>query len=337
MRGSEFFSSVALLLLRANAVQSESSEDGAIICDKERIGGYNESLMYYPNGWNEKSPDDGFVCMTVYNSTPAYDATWNWGANIQDVHSYPYVRFGHEDLPMRLSSMRSIRLSTKWIMTPGALSELPRTFSSSVWDDNKETLESNNIEANAAWDFFLDNDRNTTMYPQEAAIEFMVWLGSVGDPWWLGRLNGTILANVTLGDAEFSLYYGRNSGGTHVFTAVPRDGEDILSIDEDFYPLFEFILEQAHKHPDTPDDLPKDPYLGIVEFGSETWFSEGNVTFTAANFGMELDGDVEESSDDDANKNDTSDEDEENHAETLIGLPTFGYTVAIGLMVKALW
>lgn len=133
------------------------------------------------------------------------------------------------------------------------------------------------------------------------------------------------------------MYYGRNSGGTHVFTAVPRDGEDILSIDEDFYPLFEFILEQAHKHPDTPDDLPKDPYLGIVELGSETWFSEGNVTFTAANFGMELDGDVEESSDDDADKNDTSDEGEENHAETLIGLPMFGYTVAIGLMVKALW
>lgn len=37
-----------------------------------------------------------------------------------------------------------------------------------------------------------------------------------------------------------------------------------------------------------PDDLPKDPYLGIVEFGTETWFSDGNVTFTAAGYSMKL-------------------------------------------------
>lgn len=140
--------------------------------------------------------------MRVDNSTPAYDATWNWDTDIQDVHSFPYVRFGSDDLPMRLSNIRSIRLSTEWIMIAGALSELLRTFSKSVWSKNKKKVEKNNVQANAAWDFFLDNDRNKTIYPQEAAIEFMVWLGSVGDPWWLGRLNGAILSNVTLGDAE---------------------------------------------------------------------------------------------------------------------------------------
>ncbi|KAH7161136.1 concanavalin A-like lectin/glucanase domain-containing protein [Dactylonectria macrodidyma] len=240
------------------------SPDSAVIYNEDRLSEFTDSLMYESKSTtrNDKSPDDGFVCMTVYNSTPAYDATWNWGADIQDVHSFPYVQFSHKELPIRLSSIRSIRLST------------------------------DKVQANAAWAFFLNNDRNTTLYPQYAAIEFMVWLGSVGDPWWLGRLEGTILSNVTLGDTEFSLYYGRNSGGTHVFTAVPSTGEDILSIDEDFYPLFEFILKKAHSHPDTPDDLPTDPWLGIVEFGSETWFSDGNVTFTAANFGMQLDGEI---------------------------------------------
>lgn len=144
-----------------------------------------------------------------------------------------------------------------------------------------------------------------------------------------------------------SLYYGRNSGGTHVFTAVTRNGEDVLSFDEDFYPLFEYILEQAHKHIDTPNDLPKDPWLGIVEFGTETWLSDGNVTFTAADFGMELNGPAgnrtgTNSGDDDGaggKENDgddktSSDNDEEDHASTL-SRSMVGYVLSAILMTSA--
>ncbi|KAJ4255986.1 hypothetical protein NW762_009060 [Fusarium torreyae] len=275
-------------------IGQEDGEDDQVNEEIVAIFGCDKSLglnkIDYPNAWNKKSPKNGFVCLKVDNSTPAFDATWNWDKNIEDVHSFPYVRFNHEDLPMRLSDLESIRLSTDWIYTPGSPSKLPRDFSNSVWASNKAKLESEGVQANAAWDFFLDDDRNRTLYPQVAAIEFMVWLGRVGDPWWLGRENNTILSNVTLGETEFSLFYGRNLGGTHVFTAVTRDSQDVLSFNEDFYPLFEYILEQAHKHIDTPNDLPKDPWLGIVEFGTETWLSDGNVTFTAANFGMNLRG-----------------------------------------------
>ncbi|KAF4451309.1 hypothetical protein F53441_5730 [Fusarium austroafricanum] len=241
----------------------------------------------YPNAWNKKSPKSGFICLRVDNSTPAFDATWNWDKNIEDIHSFPYVRFNHADLPIRLSNLSSIRLSTKWIYTPGSPGQIPRDFSSSKWAENKAELASTGVQANAAWDFFLDDDRNRTLYPQAAAIEFMVWLGRVGDPWWLGRKENSVLSKVTLGETEFSLFYGKNSGGTHVFTAVTQDNRDILSFDEDFYPLFQYILEQARKK---VDDLPKDPWLGIVEFGTETWLSNGNVTFTAANFGMRING-----------------------------------------------
>lgn len=141
-----------------------------------------------------------------------------------------------------------------------------------------------------------------------------------------------------------SLYYGRNSGGTHVFTAVPCDGEDILSIDQDFYPLFEFILKQAHKHPEIPDDLPRDPYLGIVEFGTETWFSDGDATFTAANFGMKLDGDGDLNGSNSSENNSTSEHggdssggDDDSAAVMLDGLPVFLYTMAVMLIVRALW
>ncbi|KAF4466734.1 hypothetical protein FALBO_6399 [Fusarium albosuccineum] len=348
--------SSAFALLSGVASAASDSDRVETICGKQRFGEFNDSLMYYPNAWNKKSPKDGFVCMKVDNSTPSFDATWNWEKNIEDVHSFPYVRFGHEDLPMRLSNLKSIRLSTEWMYTRGSPSKIPRDFSNSVWAENKAELQGGKVQANAAWDFFLDDDRNRTLYPQVAAIEFMVWLGRVGDPWWLGRQENTILSNVTLGETEFSLYYGRNSGGTHVFTAVTRNGEDVLSLDEDFYPLFEYILEQAHKHTATPDDLPKDPWLGIVEFGTETWLSDGNVTFTAANYGMKLDG-TKETQDDgnssntdsagggqdsdgsgNADKTDSSDQsdstgsDQEDHAAALMDRSILRYTLTVALL-----
>ncbi|KAJ3549578.1 hypothetical protein NM208_g436 [Fusarium decemcellulare] len=347
--------SSAFALLSGVASAASDSDRVETICGKQRFGEFNDSLMYYPNAWNKKSPKDGFVCMKVDNSTPSFDATWNWEKNIEDVHSFPYVRFGHEDLPMRLSNLKSIRLSTEWMYTRGNPSKIPRDFSNAVWAENKAELQGGKVQANAAWDFFLDDDRNRPLYPQVAAIEFMVWLGRVGDPWWLGRQENTILSNVTLGETEFSLYYGRNSGGTHVFTAVTRNGEDVLSLDEDFYPLFEYILEQAHKHTATPDDLPKDPWLGIVEFGTETWLSDGNVTFTAANYGMKLNG-TKETEDDgnssnadstgggqnsdgggNADKTDSSDpsdstgSDEEDHAAALMDRSVLRYTLTVAL------
>ncbi|KAF9771517.1 hypothetical protein IL306_010840 [Fusarium sp. DS 682] len=236
---------------------------------------------------------------------------------------------------MRLSDLESIRLSTDWIYAPGSPKQIPSDFSSETWAKNKAELASKGVQANAAWDFFLDDDRNRTLYPQVAAIEFMVWLGRVGDPWWLGRQNDSILSNVKLGETEF----------------------DILSFDEDFYPLFQYILEQAHKQIDA-DDLPNDPWLGIVEFGTETWLSDGNVTFTAANFGMDLKGNVTESErnstktggerEDGKDKGDDSDGekgsgdnstdskgDEEDDAVRLMSQSVLGYVIAAALVISA--
>ncbi|KAH6894725.1 concanavalin A-like lectin/glucanase domain-containing protein [Thelonectria olida] len=328
--------SIAALLLSAASAQAAYDYD-ATICGQKMYGDVTKSLMYNANAWNPKSPDDGFVCVKVDNSTPAFDATWNWDQDIQDVHSFPYVRFGSLDLPMRLSSLSSIRLSTDWVMTAGSPSEPPRTFTNSALESNAKALDKNKAQANAAWDFFLDSDRNRTLYPQDAAIEMMVWLGSVGDPWWLGREENTILSNITLGKTEFSLYYGRNSGGTHVFTAVPSDGEDVPSLDADFYPLFDYLLNEAPDHPDTPDDLPKDPWLGIVEFGSETWFSEGNVTFTAANFAMQLNEESGGNSTSGSGDDDKDDDDDDDNGAGVARFPLFGYFVTAGLILGVIF
>ncbi|KAM0410673.1 hypothetical protein ACHAPD_010483 [Fusarium lateritium] len=165
-------------------------------------------------------------------------------------------------------------------------------------------------------------------------------------------------------DRDSSLFYGRNSGGTHVFTAVTKDNTDIISFEADFYPLFKFVLEQARKHIDAPNDLPKNPWLGIIEFGTETWLSNGNVTFTAANFAMDLKGNVSENdgnstgsgnggnktTGDDGDKggdrdkgsgNDDGDDstskgDEEDDARRLMSQSVLGYVVTAALVISAI-
>lgn len=157
-----------------------------------------------PNAWNEKSPDDGFVCMSIDNSTPAFDATWMWPENIADVHSYPYVRLNDDALPVRLSHIESMRLKSDWIMTLGSPRSPPRDFSSSTWAENKEELDDEGVTANAAWDFFLDGNRTRTYNPVDSAIEVMIWLGRVGHA---RPLEGDgVVTTITLGDHELYVF-----------------------------------------------------------------------------------------------------------------------------------
>lgn len=114
---------------------------------------------------------------------------------------------------------------------------------------------------------------------------------------------------------------------------MPPDGEDVLSLDEDFYPLFEYILEQAKSHPDVSEDLPEDPYLGVVEFGTETWFSSGNVTFTAANFGMKLNQPLDDNK---TKGTDGGSSDDEDNAASSIGMSMLSAMLPASLALIAL-
>ena len=86
--------------------------------------------------------------------------------------------------------------------------------------------------------------------------------------------------------------------------------------------------------------MPKDPWLGVVEFGTETWFSSGNVTFTAANFGMELNGDRNNStggtnSGDGGDANSSSEDN--GNAATSVGQSRLSYIVPAALLAGALF
>jgi hypothetical protein len=58
-------------------------------------------------------------------------------------------------------------------------------------------------------------------------------------------------------------------------------GEEITNFDEDVSPLLEYIWRNGL--------VPKTSYVGLIEFGSETWHSPEVVTFAARDFRMLID------------------------------------------------
>lgn len=75
-----------------------------------------------------------------------------------------------------------------------------------------------------------------------------------------------------------TLYSGQNSRGTSVFTWVSPS--DQTSFDEDISPLLQYLSSK--------DLVSADARLGLVEFGSETYHSGKNVTFSAGPFSMDV-------------------------------------------------
>ncbi|KAL2752020.1 glycoside hydrolase family 12 protein [Sodiomyces alcalophilus JCM 7366] len=319
-------SSLSLLLSLASAQSYD-----ATICGEDRFGEFSDPQVYLPNAWNKNSPDDGFVCMSVDNSTPAFDVTWMWPENIADVHSYPYVRLNDDALPTRLSTIESMRIKSDWMMTLGSPRSPPRDFSNRTWTKNKEKLDEVGVTANAAWDFFLDANRTRTYNPVDSAIEVMIWLGRVGHA---RPLEGDgVVTTIKLGDHTFQLYYQLNFRSRHVFTWILANGGDVTQFDEDVSPLFEYILNNPPPESDDEDaaEWPEDPYLGLVEFGSETWYSKDNVTFSVANFGLDLEVD-QEAVDKDRGSGGGDDED----AGMALGVPMFGIIAPVALLAGAI-
>ncbi|KAI8165069.1 hypothetical protein K4K49_008429 [Colletotrichum sp. SAR 10_70] len=248
----------------------------ATVCGKDKFTSEDTNYIFQSNAWAPVG--DGFQCVSIDQATPAFDATWSWDENPENVHSFPHVRFNSTKLPTRLDAIKTFRLATSWTMTAGNPgSSASRDFSTTAWEDSKANL--SGVVANAAWDFFVDKNKSRTYNPVDAEAEIMIWLGKVGNPYPL--MGDSILTNITLGSTEFSLWYDTNQRDQKVFTWVTRDGSDVNEFDEDVKPLFDYVLNSG--------EIDKESWLGLVEFGSEAWHSEDNTTFSAANFKMELD------------------------------------------------
>ncbi|CEI67620.1 unnamed protein product [Fusarium venenatum] len=259
-------------------VLARSPEGATTLCGKMTLEDKSRHLAYAVNAWNPTSK--GFQCMTVNqdDTNVWFNAPWLWEGDKDNVHSYPHVKFQSSKLPIPLAEITSMRLTGSWTMTEGFLETETPNFSSREWDENKSSLDNLGIKANAAFDMFLDADSTNSTDSVSAGIELMIWIGSVGDPW---PLKTKTLGTQKLGDREFTLYYGKNQRANHVFTWVPdEDVDDITEFDEDVSPLLEYVWRNGL--------IANSTYLGIVEFGSETWQSSTNVTFSAASYSLTI-------------------------------------------------
>ncbi|CVL00351.1 uncharacterized protein FMAN_09830 [Fusarium mangiferae] len=271
-------STTTLLQSSVSALAPRSPEDATTVCGKKTLNDKQRDLEYAANAWNPTS--EGFQCLTVNedDTNVWFNAPWMWEGDKDNVHSYPHVKFRPSKLPLPLAEITSMRLVGSWMMIAGSLETETLKFSSSEWDENKSSLVALGTKANAAFDMFLDTDSTKSTDSVLAGIELMIWIGSVGNPW---PLKTKTLGTQKLGDKEFTLYYGKNQRHNHVFTWVPdKDVGDITEFDEDVSPLLEYVWRNGL--------IANSTYLGIVEFGSETWQSSVNVTFSAASYSLTI-------------------------------------------------
>ncbi|KAK4444334.1 concanavalin A-like lectin/glucanase domain-containing protein [Podospora aff. communis PSN243] len=255
----------ALLALRAQQVAGAYD---ATVCDQKSYTS-SENLTFNPNAWN---PDgQGFQCISIHDSPPAFDATWAWVDKPRSVHSYPHVKLTTPALPTRLSNISALLLSAQWSMGPGSR---PRP----VLNVDSSGLSHIGASANVAFDIFADRNPRFAGSARTAETEVMIWLGRFGDAQPLGFASESACLTITLANTDFMLYKGQNQRGTDVFTWVATS--NVASFAAEVSPLLQSLWRNGLISPNSQ--------IGLVEFGSEAFHSPDNVTFSASGFAIHL-------------------------------------------------
>jgi len=208
-----------------------------------------------------------------------FTATWEFpqGPDTQPVHSFPNALLNITALPIQVSDLNSLTLDVQWSYAPGDVQVAPAAVS-------QADLDGVTLNANVALDMFFDPDQKTSLDSSKAAIEVMVWLGRYGtatDP--IGYNNPPALS-ATIDNVVFELYYGQNDGTQQwVFTWLATGNPTVFT--GDIAPLIQGIVSVAPKvGPAT------NAYLGYTAFGSETFYSGGNVTFAVPHLAIAVNG-----------------------------------------------
>ncbi|KAK3332351.1 concanavalin A-like lectin/glucanase domain-containing protein [Cercophora scortea] len=243
------------------------SQYDATICGLGSYTSSSDNLTFNSNAWNPDSP--GFQCLSVQDSPPKFDATWAWADDPGSVHSYPHVKFTSPALPVTLSNISALLLSVKWSMGPGSTPRPALNVDSTGLAD-RDTV------ANVAFDIFADRNTANAQNETTAETEIMIWLGKYGSAKPLGFALERTCFNQTISDVEFVLYQGHNARGTNVLTWMSTANR--TSFAAEISPLLQYLWRNGL--------VSAGSNIGLVSFGSEAYHSEGNVTFSASDFGM---------------------------------------------------
>ncbi|WPA98044.1 uncharacterized protein RHO25_002655 [Cercospora beticola] len=233
------------------------------------------------NAW-DKDDESGSIC--TYACEDCRDAisfysVWNW--TTQDpvrVHAYPHVELRSERLPLQLGELRTLKIAASWSLAPVSL--IDGTSQDPTTEPVAGALEDNDVQANVVLDVFADADVEKSRTPAQQTYELMVWVGVFGNASWPIGMNEPRDPPVimSLDDIDFTLYNGTNSRGQLVYSWVADQTSP--TFDLDFAPLLNYLQRR--------EGIPEDVYVGTVQFGSETFYSDSPMNFSVSSFEAEV-------------------------------------------------
>ncbi|KAJ5759202.1 hypothetical protein N7520_006358 [Penicillium odoratum] len=242
-----------------------------------------EQYTLNPNQWGVTDSTTGALCMNVttfQNETyatkttaPDWSVTWQFdpGPETQPVHAFPNIQI-EDVLPMALDQMEEIAFDLHWTYGLGD------TVAAST---DVTTLDSESLQCNVAVDMFFDTDKTTAKNSTGAAFEVMVWFarfGSSTDP--IGHSAG-VVTNHTINGTIFELYSGTNSNNQNVLTWIASEVTE--EFEGDIYPLItDLYTLSGINYPSKAD------YMGILQFGTETFSANSNVTFGVSALSIDI-------------------------------------------------
>lgn len=122
---------------------------------------------------------------------------------------------------------------------------------------------------------FFDADPGRAQNASAAQFEMMLWIGFYGSVVPLGH-NLSSIDNTTVNGVQYRLYSAPNSNGQVVFSWISQTNQTTFSGD-----VAHFIRRLSrHEGPQLHH------YLGVAQFGSETFHAEHDVTFGVSNGSM---------------------------------------------------
>ena len=213
------------------------------------------------NQWG--ADGSGYLCLTSFNSSAGPGASfvvdWQWTNNPTQVHAYPNAglnKTATNPLPIPILSLQSVPVFVN--------------YTQSITPD---------LMSNAAIDMFFDDSAMNATSSTEARYEMMVWFGRYGAINPISSSNAPI-AQRSIADTTFQLYMGQNSVGQTVYSWVATANTTMFS--GDIIGLIQSI-SLRHNGP-----AMQSAYLGVIEFGTETFHSSTLAHFVAENVQMRV-------------------------------------------------
>jgi len=250
--------------LAARATAASSNVSSHLCAVEQAAPNTDGEYIFNNNAWG--ADGSGASCTDVINDGASFETIWSWANNGNDTHGFPNVQLNTLLFPLQMTNLSEMNLQASWTMTP---------------NDGV-------TRANVVYDMFVDPDKTVasgTNSTVQSKYEIMIWIGAYGDPFPLGAsvnpftgsLNSS-LPSVALAGTTFQLYSGENTDGQTVHSWLALENQSDFSAD--VMPLINYLTNNSL--------VESDAFMGILQFGSETWHSAGNITFDVASFNLNV-------------------------------------------------